>query len=348
MGLIRVVVPVYKVEATLNRCVESILSQTFSDFEVVLVDDGSPDNCSAICDEYARKDSRIHVIHQFNSGISAARNAGVRYQTEENQHKWLTFVDSDDFIHPQMLELLYCAAEENSADISMCTALECENIPADFLNKQYPTSTCHAVSEQYIISLYQHKSHRYWTAWAKLFHREIVEAMPFEEGRYYEDNNLIFKLLCTARVVADVDASLYAYIINKNGITKSGFSLNQLDFLYALRTQICYYTEKQYLVMRRLICSSYIPNAVIIYQKIRNLLHDDRQAHQLRRHIIWFWLSNQRKMDIPIEKTEYYLAVLLPFCSKVYSYWNAVKKVATQEGISGVLKKILAKLLGRK
>lgn len=348
MGLIRVVVPVFNVEATLARCIDSILSQTFSDFELILVDDGSPDNCPAICDAYAAKDPRIHVIHQHNGGLSAARNAGVSYLTESNRHNWVVFVDSDDFIHPQMLELLYRAAVENSADISMCTALECENVPSDFFYKLHPSITQHIVSEQYIISLYRHKSHRYWTAWAKLFRRELVEAMPFEVGKYYEDNNLIFKLLCSAKVIADVDACMYAYIINKNSITKSGFSLKQLDFLYALRTQINYYEDIKYLDMKRLICTSYIPNAVIIYEKTLHILQDDRCARQLRRHIIFFWLKNRCEIDIPSEKAEYYLSVLLSFYAKVYSYCQAINRTAKQEGISSVLKKILNKLLGRK
>jgi len=100
MALIGVVVPVYKVEQYLHRCVDSILRQTFSDFELILVDDGSPDRCGEICDEYARQDSRVRVIHQENAGLSAARNTAIDLLLQENRTEWITLIDSDDWVHP--------------------------------------------------------------------------------------------------------------------------------------------------------------------------------------------------------------------------------------------------------
>jgi len=113
MPAISIIVPVYKVEAYLARCVDSILDQSFRDFELILVDDGSPDNCGAICEEYARKDSRIHVIHQENGGLSAARNAGIDWAFENSNSQWLTFVDSDDWLHREYLNVLYRAVMQS-------------------------------------------------------------------------------------------------------------------------------------------------------------------------------------------------------------------------------------------
>lgn len=96
MSEITVVVPVYKVEQYLHRCIDSILVQTYRDFELILIDDGSPDSCGMICDEYAKSDSRIHVIHQENGGLSAARNAGIDWAFANSDSQWLTFIDSDD------------------------------------------------------------------------------------------------------------------------------------------------------------------------------------------------------------------------------------------------------------
>ena len=112
---ISVIVPVYMVESYLHRCVDSILSQTFVDFELILVDDGSPDNCGAICDEYAAKDSRIRVIHQKNGGLSAARNAGLDVAREE----YYAFVDGDDWIDPDMYENMYRAIQKGNADLAV-------------------------------------------------------------------------------------------------------------------------------------------------------------------------------------------------------------------------------------
>ena len=106
MPQISVIVPVYRVEAYLDRCVTSILNQTFRDLELILVDDGSPDNCGALCDAYGRADSRVRVIHQKNGGLSAARNAGIDWVFANSDSQWLTFIDSDDWVHPEMLRRL--------------------------------------------------------------------------------------------------------------------------------------------------------------------------------------------------------------------------------------------------
>lgn len=118
--LLSIIVPVYNTEKYLNRCIDSILAQTFMDFELILVDDGSPDNCGAICDENAAKDSRVHVIHQENCGQSAARNAGIDWVFAHSDSKWISLVDSDDWVHPQMLERLYHAVLEHNVKVSIC------------------------------------------------------------------------------------------------------------------------------------------------------------------------------------------------------------------------------------
>ena len=116
MPIISIIVPVYNAEPFLRRCIESILAQVFTDFECILIDDGSFDNCPAICDEYAKKDSRVIVIHQKNSGVSAARNAGLDMAKGE----WIGFVDSDDWCEPEMFQILYENAREYDADVSIC------------------------------------------------------------------------------------------------------------------------------------------------------------------------------------------------------------------------------------
>ena len=118
--LISVIVPVYKVEKYIHRCVDSILAQTFTDFELILVDDGSPDNCGMICDEYALKDNRIHVIHKENGGLSDARNAGIDWAFEHSNSEWITFIDSDDWIHSRYLEKLYQTVNQFDCQISVC------------------------------------------------------------------------------------------------------------------------------------------------------------------------------------------------------------------------------------
>ena len=118
MAEISIIVPVYKVENYLYRCIESIISQTFTDYELILIDDGSPDKCGDICEEYAKKNDRIHVIHQKNGGLSAARNAGIDWSYKYSNSTWITFIDSDDWVSPDYLEALCTAAVSNKKDIS--------------------------------------------------------------------------------------------------------------------------------------------------------------------------------------------------------------------------------------
>jgi len=115
--LISIIVPVYKVEQYLHRCVDSILSQTYDNFELILIDDGSPDGCPAICDEYTKNDSRVHVIHQVNQGLAEVRNVGVKQAHGE----YIAFIDSDDFVSPNYIETLYSGVVDYDADISICS-----------------------------------------------------------------------------------------------------------------------------------------------------------------------------------------------------------------------------------
>lgn len=126
MPTISVIVPVYKVEPYLNRCVDSILRQTYQDFELILVDDGSPDRCGEICDGYARQDSRVHVIHKENGGLSDARNAGIDWVEANSDSRWLIFADSDDWVHPELLARLLDAATAFDLKISVCGYQETE------------------------------------------------------------------------------------------------------------------------------------------------------------------------------------------------------------------------------
>ena len=124
--LLSIIVPVYKVENYLQKCIDSILAQTFTDFELILVEDGSPDGCPALCDAAAAKDARIRVLHQKNGGLSAARNAGLDVARGE----WIGFVDSDDYIAPEMYETLYKAVQSTGADLALCDYAEVDEAGA--------------------------------------------------------------------------------------------------------------------------------------------------------------------------------------------------------------------------
>lgn len=344
MALIRVVVPVYKVEKYIHCCVDSILAQTLSDFELILVDDGSPDNCPAICDEYARQDHRVRVIHQKNQGIAAARNAGIYYSSSNCDSEWITFVDSDDLIHPQMLELLYDAAIEKSADISLCGAVEAHMPPADFYCEKRPNVSRLVVNEACILELYQNGAHRYWTAWAKLIRMDYVRSMPFETGRIYEDNNLVFKWLNTAAVLANLNESLYFYTINDSGISKSAFTPKQLDYVHALKTQVLYYSKRKLPRLLRLLCERYVRDSTQMYLKAREGPSSKHVAQKLKWNILWFWVKNCTKIHFSKEETRFLLNVLCPVIMRVYWFGQGIKRILRKEGVGGLISKAVLKL----
>ena len=178
---ISVIVPIYKVEKYLHRCIDSVLAQTFTDFELILVDDGSPDNCGKICDEYAEKDNRIHVIHKENGGLSDARNAGIDWAFANSDSEWITFIDSDDWIHPKYLETLYNAVKETGCEISICGYEETtgDSPKVDDINLQAViVSTEDFFCEHNVNAV---------VAWGKLYKKELFREIRYPVGKLHED-----------------------------------------------------------------------------------------------------------------------------------------------------------------
>lgn len=242
MPEITVIVPVYQAEAYLHDCVDSILSQTFSDFQLILVDDGSPDGCGRICDAYAAADPRVLALHQQNGGQASARNLALG----RAQGAWICFVDSDDRIHPRMLEALRQAVTEGNAGIGMCRMLEAPDFPADFDEPRSLQYRCVSMDEQSLLELYDADAYPGWVACAKLIPKELVLAYPFRTGRVYEDNEAVCHWLLPAKKLAMLPAELYFYRTNAMSTTKSRFSLKRLDYLWALEHIITFYREQGY------------------------------------------------------------------------------------------------------
>lgn len=236
MSTICVIVPVYKVEPYLHRCVDSILTQTFSDLELILIDDGSPDRCGEICDEYAKKDNRVHVIHQENRGLSAARNAGLDWTFANSDSQWISFIDSDDWVHPYFLEYLYKAVQECDVDISACELIRVKSY------QSFSKEVFHAEImdwEQFYVSGWAKGA----VACNKLYRKELFARLRYPIGKINEDEYVTYLLLEKAHRLAVLDSALYYYYQNIQGIMKSGFSRKKLDGLTALNMQ-CTFARK--------------------------------------------------------------------------------------------------------
>lgn len=242
---ISIIVPVYKVEPYLRRCINSILAQTHTDFELILVDDGSPDNCGAICDEYAARDSRITVIHQENGGLSAARNAGIDWVFANSDSQWITFVDSDDCVRPQLLEHLHHAAVTNGVSMSICNPqffLDWSNVEDMLFNE---VNVQILSGRELCKSWYRGEFQIYIVAWGKLYHRDLFRESRFPVGKIHEDQDLVPRLIYTAGQAALISNKYYCYLRNRGGsIMNEGFSIRRFDDVDGVTACIRFYEQQ--------------------------------------------------------------------------------------------------------
>lgn len=241
MEKISIIVPVYKVEPYLRRCIDSILAQTYQNFELLLVDDGSPDNCGAICDEYAAKDHRITVIHQENGGVSAARNSGIDWVFENSDSQWITFVDSDDALAPIMLETLLREAVSHQAAVAL-------TLPATFsedaqLEREgtYLGATSCFTGKGLLEAYYKGEDIMSIVTWGKLFRRNLFQELRFPVGKIHEDEATTPILLFHAEKVAVVRSWLYYYRQREGSIMHSAFSVKRFDHIDALDACASYF-----------------------------------------------------------------------------------------------------------
>ena len=240
MPNISVIVPVYKVEPYLRRCVDSILGQTYTDFELILVDDGSPDNCPAICDEYKEKDSRVTVIHQENGGLSAARNAGIDWAFANSDSQWLSFVDSDDWVHPEYLERLLDAALTNELSVSICGYATTDG--EDPIIEPQTLEQKLWITEDFFV---EHNVNA-TIAWGKLYRKNCFKEIRYPLGKIHEDEFTTYKILFAFEKVAVIPAPLYAYYCNPNGIIGSKQIMYKEDKYIALEEQIQYFQKNNF------------------------------------------------------------------------------------------------------
>lgn len=223
--LISVIVPVYKAEVYFEKCVKSIINQTYKNLEIILVNDGSPDRCGEMCDEFAKQDSRIHVIHKENGGQSSARNAALDIMTGD----YVGFVDSDDWIEPNMYEHLYNLISENNAQISACgTKLESAIGKTSYFNSHYPDE-----SETKIYTMLEALEESFnnqritYSPCDKLYDSKIFSELRFTESRIYEDMEIIPKCLEMADIIVYNPTPLYHYNLTEQSTIRGEFNIKR-------------------------------------------------------------------------------------------------------------------------
>ena len=214
--LVSIVVPVYKVEKYLGECVDSILKQTYTNFELILVDDGSPDRCGELCEDYKKRNEKIQVIHKQNGGLSDARNAGTRIAKGD----YITYIDSDDYISEDYLEKLVSAAVKYDAD---------------FVQGSYTRETFQSNTGEHIFDPEQaFRKLLTWDtvtvyAWAKLYRRSLFDGIEYPVGRLNEDCCTTYKLILRSNKVVCIDDEIYYYRITPNSILTSKFNVKRFE-----------------------------------------------------------------------------------------------------------------------
>lgn len=249
--LISVIIPVYNVRNYLGECLTSVMGQTYPWLEIILVDDGSTDGSGEICEEYARQDGRVKVIHQENAGLSAARNAGLDIAAG----KYFVFVDSDDLVHVKMIEYLYCALAFHQGDVSICSHLkfkesgEIQNIQEDCLGDSLNKGEGQEIPVQVytgkecIRMFYSQLCVDMVVVWNKLFSRDFFGSVRFPLGRKYEDEFVNYKILYPMKKCIYLPCTLYYYRARENSITQERFNLGALDRLDALAERKDYFRK---------------------------------------------------------------------------------------------------------
>ena len=235
--LISIIIPVYKVEKYLEKCIKSVLDQTYKNIQIILVDDGSPDNCGNICDNYAKIDNRIEVIHKANGGLSEARNVGLKVARGE----YIGFVDSDDYVSNEMFENLYNTLISNDVDVSICnfyTVINNKNIIKNADNGVEIYNKLEILKE----ILLDKKIQSY--AWNKLYKRELFKDIEYPVGKKYEDIGTTFYILEKCNKIAVSGSPEYYYITRGYSIVNNNTEGTVIDYISLISDRYDYIDKK--------------------------------------------------------------------------------------------------------
>lgn len=263
-GLISVVVPIYKVEKYLVKCIDSIIEQSYRNIELILVDDGSPDSCPQICDKYKSKDLRVRVIHKQNGGLSDARNAGLKIATGE----WITFIDSDDYVGVNFLKKLYFAAINTNADISMC---DYQSVLDDAGQEKEETCTKAYNNVKCLEEMYHPQIHGMeFVAWGKLYRTELFKKnkIQYPVGKLHEDTFTTYKLIYAAKKIVFSNACEYFYRQREASIMTSSFNIERLAVIDATREACQFFENGREPKLLELAINAYFRNYVSMYSEI--------------------------------------------------------------------------------
>ena len=310
--LVSIIVPVYNVSDYLQECWDSIISQSFKNLEIILVDDGSTDGSGELCDELSKQDKRVIVIHRKNGGLSAARNSGL----DVCKGEYVTFVDSDDFIASNMIEKLVLAMSETGADIVQCESIRFENeldekktVDNHFQVKTFPGNV--------FVGNENYKD----VSWAKLYKREVWSKKRFREGIIHEDYALTYKLIYESALVSHVGETLYYARIRPGSITQLGFRKESLILVELSEERIEYFMEYNDKRLLDYAYTGYYGYLLSFYNKlIKDNCLDRIERKEISKSLILKYRKNIMKF-LDIESIGVKTKIKLVACFCIPSLW---------------------------
>ena len=317
MSNISIIVPVFQVESYLCRCIDSILNQFYTDYELILVDDGSVDCSSIICERYACVDKRIIVIHKTNGGLSDARNAGIDLVANCSDSDWISFVDSDDWIHPKFLEVLYRCAQTNKCEISTCYLHYTKG--QNFVEDDFDTNTEVVSSEQYYCDF----TSLAVSACEKIFKKELIEQLRFPKGVLHEDVFFTYKAVFAANQISVIKHELYAYFGTPDSIMRKKWSPGRLAAFDGFQKQLLFFQEKGYkkcyIRCIELIAETYCDQISQIQNELSVGIIDNKNYFRVLKRRLQKHLKQYAKVaNLSIKRFPYFYAIAYPWWAKMY------------------------------
>lgn len=264
--LVSVIIPVFNVQNYLETCLNSILQQTYKNLEIILVDDGSTDSSGTICDRYAKKDSRVHVIHQLNRGLSEARNQGI----QSSKGRYISLIDSDDFIEANFIKNLLEVMQKTDSDM-VCTVMlpfpagKEEHVKSYWERIAAKENIYHTFAPMELLELSLYQSISVTGAQQKLYKRELFNQTLFPAGRYFEDLATTYQYILQCRKIAVLEHKLYAYRLREDSILNKSFNNRKMDCVWVAEKIVKDITQKCPQLESAARCAAFRVNRLVFY-----------------------------------------------------------------------------------
>ena len=323
MPRVSIIVPVYNTERYLTRCIESILSQTFTDFELILIDDGSTDKSGTICDEYRSVDSRIRVLHQRNQGQAVARNNALDWIKKNSDSRWISFVDSDDWIHPQMIEFLYHAVCTWNTQVSICKFVQTE-YDKQAVEDMVFSAKLYDIEEFYC----ENTDVLAVVPWGKLYHRNCFKEIRYPAVRACEDEFVTYKILFKFQKVLVIDTPLYNYYMSNDSTMRSVWTPKRLAGIQALKERMKYLKHTHYREAWRKTAEIYILglyDQIKQIDKLPNGLEYKRYRNKLMRELRGGFLHYRRICGFNLKDYLWVYEKIYPRFMRIYWFIQGQK-----------------------